>query len=282
MRAQLRERLGALELPEGTDPADAERLRRDLDGLLDRYRAAPGQSVDEAVATLRYEFEDRMRDFAQDQRIDALIEQARTDGREAADEPSPEAVEDVTDDIAATGSASTDDEATDDGPVVTDVFDEVAEDVAGADDTPPDVDNDHSVADVAEEPTERVRDESPAASEVDDVEEDDDLGDDVLGTGAMDPPTETDPLILTAPGVGVPDATADDVGPDGGRLTKDLIPEVVGESADPVPVDDDATFHTAIVPGGEFLDPADVEPAPEPVATEAPTDDDPLDSPLGV
>ena len=75
VRMQLRERIVKLSLPDGTDPADATKLRTDLEGLLERFRAYPGQSVDDAVSSLRYEFEDRVRDFAQDQRIDALIEE---------------------------------------------------------------------------------------------------------------------------------------------------------------------------------------------------------------
>ena len=75
VRTQLRDRITKLALPDGTDPADATKLRADLEGLLERFRAYPGQSVDDAVASLRYEFEDRVRDFAQDQRIEALIEE---------------------------------------------------------------------------------------------------------------------------------------------------------------------------------------------------------------
>ena len=91
IRMQLRERITKLDIPDGTDPADAAKLRSDLEGLLDRFRPGTDQSVDDAVAALRYEFEDRVRDFAQDQRIDALIDeqqQARRRGRwQAADRP---------------------------------------------------------------------------------------------------------------------------------------------------------------------------------------------------
>ncbi len=75
VRTQLRDRITKLSLPDGTDPADATKLRNDLEGLLERFRPYPGQTLDDAVASLRYEFEDRVRDFAQDQRIDALIEE---------------------------------------------------------------------------------------------------------------------------------------------------------------------------------------------------------------
>ena len=70
-------------MPEGASPEDAAKLHRDLDGLLDRYQPYPGQSADEAVAALRYEFEDRVRDFAQDQRIDAVLDEQRRQVEEA-------------------------------------------------------------------------------------------------------------------------------------------------------------------------------------------------------
>ncbi len=73
VRAQLAERLEGFQPPEGSDPEDAAKLKVDLEGLLERYQPYPGQSVEDAVATLRYEFEDRVRDFAQDQRIEAVI-----------------------------------------------------------------------------------------------------------------------------------------------------------------------------------------------------------------
>ncbi len=77
IRAQLRERLESLAVPEGADPEDTARLDRDLEGLLDRFQPYPGQEVDDAVAALKFEFEDRVRDFAQDQRIEAVIDEQR-------------------------------------------------------------------------------------------------------------------------------------------------------------------------------------------------------------
>ncbi len=102
IRNQLRERITALTIPDGTDPADAAKLRGDLEGLLDRFRPAPGQSVDDAVASLRYEFEDRVRDFAQDQRIDALIEEQQQDAAGTDGAPPAGGLADVFDDMAAT------------------------------------------------------------------------------------------------------------------------------------------------------------------------------------
>ena len=83
VRALLRERLDSLAVPEGADAEDTARLERDLDGLLDRFQPYPGQDTDDAVAALRFEFEDRVRDFAQDQRIDAVIEEQRRQVAEA-------------------------------------------------------------------------------------------------------------------------------------------------------------------------------------------------------
>lgn len=75
VRAQLQERLDNWEQPDGVPTEDADKLREDLEGLLDRFQRDPTIPIDNAIADLKYEFEDRMRDFAQDQKIDALIEQ---------------------------------------------------------------------------------------------------------------------------------------------------------------------------------------------------------------
>ena len=100
VRAQLRERVAKLELPDNTDPAEAAKLRADLEGLVDRYHASAGQSVEDAVASLRYEFEDRVRDFAQDQRIKALIEeQEREQEAEGKPPKEPGDLADVFDDV---------------------------------------------------------------------------------------------------------------------------------------------------------------------------------------
>jgi len=83
VRDLLRSRLDELAVPEGASPEDVAKLRTDLDGLLDRYQPYPGQGADDAVAALRYEFEDRVRDFAQDQRIEAVIDEQRRQVEEA-------------------------------------------------------------------------------------------------------------------------------------------------------------------------------------------------------
>lgn len=297
VRDQLRDRLGGLELPEGTSPEDADRLRRDLDGLLDRFRAAPGQSVDEAVAALRYEFEDRMRDFAQDQRIDALIEEAREDEPVPADQAPPETPAEPPEDPPPVPDPVGSDAPTD-STIPTDVFDEVVE--ADEDGHDGDEDRDDTAApaeteDVAQPVEDAGEDDAPTIDDVGgpvsptdgsdapsaDDELGDEVGDDVLGTDPVDPvegSDATDPLILTEPGAEVPEAPPEThaANPDDGRLTRDLIPEVVG--AEPPPAEE--TFQTAIVPGGEFYDPADEPAVPTPVVDEA--TDDLLDDPLGV
>ncbi len=75
VRNQLRERLAGLQAPEGADPAAYAEMKADLEGLLDRYQPYPGQSMDDAVASLKYEFDDRVHDFAQDQQLDALLDE---------------------------------------------------------------------------------------------------------------------------------------------------------------------------------------------------------------
>jgi actin-like ATPase involved in cell morphogenesis len=83
VRAQLRERLAAFAAPEGADPAEVAELEADLGDLLDHFNPYAGQSVDDAVASLKHQFEDRVRDFAQDQKLDALVEAEQAD-RDAA------------------------------------------------------------------------------------------------------------------------------------------------------------------------------------------------------
>ena len=85
VRAELRERLEKWEPPEGTDPAEAAELRAELEGLVDRFQPLPGQTTEQAVASVRDQFEDKVEDFSQDQKIDALVEeQHREDAVQAA------------------------------------------------------------------------------------------------------------------------------------------------------------------------------------------------------
>jgi actin-like ATPase involved in cell morphogenesis len=88
-RAELEARLEGWQPPEGADAEEVAALRARLEGLLDRYEPRPGQSVDEAIAELRDEFELRIDNFAQDQKIDALVDQVAAGGGGMA-EPDPE------------------------------------------------------------------------------------------------------------------------------------------------------------------------------------------------
>ena len=77
--------------PEGADETEVAELRARLDGLLDRYEPRPGQSIDDAIAELRDEFEVRIENFTQDQQIDALIEEVSDlQGGSGAMTPDPE------------------------------------------------------------------------------------------------------------------------------------------------------------------------------------------------
>jgi hypothetical protein len=78
-RAELRDRLDRWQPPAGSDPEAAADMKADLDQLLDNFHTYPGQDIDSAIATLKYEFEDRVHDFAQDQKLDALMDAAAAD-----------------------------------------------------------------------------------------------------------------------------------------------------------------------------------------------------------
>jgi hypothetical protein len=122
-RAELRDRLEAWHPPAGADPADVAELREELGGLLDRFQPAPGQSADVALAELRQRFDDQVEDFAQDVKIDALVEeQQRQDGPTPPPATTPPAggLADVFDDMApaaATDGAPTPTTAADPAPV---------------------------------------------------------------------------------------------------------------------------------------------------------------------
>lgn len=73
LRAELAARVERLSVPPGSDPAEVADLQADLQGLLERFHPLPGQDMADATATLRYEFEDRVRDFVVDAKLDALI-----------------------------------------------------------------------------------------------------------------------------------------------------------------------------------------------------------------
>jgi actin-like ATPase involved in cell morphogenesis len=85
-RGRLAEKLSEWQPPTGADPAEAAELKQRLGDLLERYEPRPGQSTKDAVAELREQFELRVDNFAQDVRIDALIE-AEKAGPPAATPP---------------------------------------------------------------------------------------------------------------------------------------------------------------------------------------------------
>ena len=73
-RAELLERFAQWEPPEGADPAAVAEFRAEVEGLINRYQPVPGQSANDALATLRQQFDDQVEDFVQDIKLDAVIE----------------------------------------------------------------------------------------------------------------------------------------------------------------------------------------------------------------
>jgi actin-like ATPase involved in cell morphogenesis len=109
IRAELHQRLEHWTPPAGADAAEVAQLRTDLGHLIDNYQPIPGQSLDTAVAGLQSQFEDKVHDFTQDQKIDALVEeqereraQAQVSGATTGTTPSATA-----DPTATTGPAAT-------------------------------------------------------------------------------------------------------------------------------------------------------------------------------
>ena len=86
-RAQLLQRIETLDLGAGADPAETAALREELKGMVDRYQPGAGQTTDDALAGLRDEYDQRIQDFTQDQKIQALIEEQLRDNQ--ADPASP-------------------------------------------------------------------------------------------------------------------------------------------------------------------------------------------------
>ncbi len=116
-RATLLERLEHFEAPAGTSPEDAQQLRQELIEAVERFDPAPGQTTQDALAELRDDYDRRVQDFTQDQKIDALVQEAQRDNEaEAATQadgetppavPVDAAVEDETAD-SAEGESSVD------------------------------------------------------------------------------------------------------------------------------------------------------------------------------
>ena len=103
-RATLLERIENLDLGTGVDPADAASLRDELRGTVGRFEPTPGQSAEEALANLRAQYDERVQDFTQDEKIEALIDEQLADNKAEA--------------AAAAAAAATDPTASD--PTATD------------------------------------------------------------------------------------------------------------------------------------------------------------------
>ena len=84
-RAELLERFAQWEPPEGADPEAVAAFRADVEGLINRYQPLPGQSANDALETLRAQFDDQVEDFVQDVKLDAVIDDHTPD----ADPDSP-------------------------------------------------------------------------------------------------------------------------------------------------------------------------------------------------
>ena len=90
-RATLLERLEDFEAPAGTSPEDAQQLRQELIDAVERFETTPGQSTQDALAALRDDYDQRVQDFTQDQKIDALVREAQRDN-EAEPATTPEVI----------------------------------------------------------------------------------------------------------------------------------------------------------------------------------------------
>ena len=133
-RATLLERLENFEAPPGTSPEDAAELRQELADAVARFQPLPGQSADEALVAMRDDFDQRVQDFVQDQKIEALVAEAERDNQDAAADaaaaptdpaattaPAAPTDDTPTDPTAqADPSAPTDDAASTDAPAITD------------------------------------------------------------------------------------------------------------------------------------------------------------------
>ena len=82
-RDTLLERLESFS-PAGADPEDAAEFRQELQDAISRFEPRQGQSTDDALAELRDDFDRRVEDFTQDQKIDALISEVERDNAEEA------------------------------------------------------------------------------------------------------------------------------------------------------------------------------------------------------
>ncbi|MFL6089275.1 MAG: Hsp70 family protein [Aeromicrobium sp.] len=60
--------------PPGTNAADFAAMRADVEGLISRYHPVPGQTAQEALADLRYQYGSRVHEMAQDMKIEGVAD----------------------------------------------------------------------------------------------------------------------------------------------------------------------------------------------------------------
>ena len=91
-RGTLLDRLEQFEAPPGTSAEDAQQLRQDLIDAVERFEPRPGQSTQDALTELRDDYDQRLQDFTQEQKIDALIRETQRDNEAEAAAPDAEPV----------------------------------------------------------------------------------------------------------------------------------------------------------------------------------------------
>jgi len=96
-RVTLLERIDNLDLGADVSAADVEAFKADLRGTVDRFVPNPGQTTNDALLNLRAQYDERVQDFTQDQKIEALIdEQLRDNEAETATDPTLDPAADPT------------------------------------------------------------------------------------------------------------------------------------------------------------------------------------------
>ncbi len=217
-RATLLERLENFEAPAGTSPEDAAELRQELADAVERFQPRPGESTEAALAAMRDDFDRRVQDFVQDQKIDALVEEAERDNQAEAAE------------AAAAATATAAPEAPPADPTVID----------------PTV-GDPTVVDPA------ATDPADDGVEVPDDDADPALGDPVASEPAPDEPVAADPTAPDPAAVdpGAPGSLVDDfdIAAERFEVAPDLIDTLVTDTAtiDSVPLDTADTIGVGLL-----------------------------------
>jgi len=83
---QLRDRLEKWAPPKTADAKEVAELRDELEGRIERFQPAPGQSFEQAAGDIQQGLEDTIEDFAQDEQIEQLQEQVRGQAMEDRDD----------------------------------------------------------------------------------------------------------------------------------------------------------------------------------------------------